>query len=99
MIEQKREKASAKREFVASTRVSPGSYASVLFIVSFVAAFLIYLEEDTVGILLFGLAIVLFPLLALSDRVGFDGKRLHRTGLLDARSGEADKHTRSDQGC
>jgi tetratricopeptide (TPR) repeat protein len=79
---ERRESVSTRREYVASTRVSPGSYISVLFVVSFTAAFLIYLEMDIAGMLLFGFAMIILPLLALSDRIGFDGKRLYRTGFL-----------------
>ena len=70
------------RKYIAITRVSPGSYMSVLFVVSFAAAFLIYVERDDAGILLFVVSILLIPLLAFTDRIGFDGKRLYRTGLI-----------------
>ena len=75
-------KGQVRREYLAVTRVSPGSYMSVLFVVSFAAAFLIYVERDDAGMLLFVISIFLIPLLAFTDRVGFDGKRLYRTGLV-----------------
>ncbi len=75
-------KSRVRREYLALTRVSPGSYMSVLFVVSFAAAFLIYVERDDAGISLFIVSIFLIPLLAFTDRVGFDGKRLYRTGLV-----------------
>jgi tetratricopeptide (TPR) repeat protein len=76
------ERVSARREFVASSRVSPGGYLAALFLASFVAAFLIYLELDNAGIILFGFSALLIPLLAFTDRIGFDGKRIQRTGFL-----------------
>src|SRR5258708_37004548 len=76
------ERVSARREYIASTRVSPGGYLAALFLASFFAAFLIYLELDTVGIFLFGSAILMIPVLAITDRIGFDGKRIQRTGVL-----------------
>lgn len=71
----------SSRRYIASTRVSPGGYMAALFVLSFAAAFLIYCEMDTAGISLFGVSLIVIPLLAFRDRIGFDGKRLHRTGL------------------
>ncbi len=63
-------------------RVSPNSYFIALFLTTFFSGFLIYLEQDLAGILLFGASWLIFPLLAWKDRITFDGKRLTRTGIL-----------------
>ena len=65
-----------------SIRISPNSYFIVLFLTTFFSGFLIYLEQDVAGILLFGLSWLIFPFLAWNDRITFDGKRLTRTGFL-----------------
>lgn len=65
-----------------SIRVSPNSYFTALFLATFLAAFLIYLEMNLTGIILVGLSWVAFPFLAWSDRIVFDGRRLTRTGYL-----------------
>ncbi len=63
-------------------RVSPNNYLAALFIAAFAAALLVYLEKDRAAIAVFALSWLIFPLLALTDRVAFDGKRLYRTGFL-----------------
>ena len=65
-----------------SIRISPNSYFIVLFLTTFFSGFLIYLEQDLAGILLFGTSWLIFPFLAWNDRITFDGKRLTRTGFL-----------------
>lgn len=65
-----------------SVRVSPGNYFSAAFATTFLSAFAFYLERDIFGTALFFIALVLIPILAFTDRVSFDGRRLRRTGLL-----------------
>lgn len=65
-----------------SVRVSPNSYTTALFLVTFFSGFLIYLEIDWAGIALFAAGWLAFPFLAWTDRIAFDGKRLRRTGFL-----------------
>ncbi len=65
-----------------SVRVSPQNYFAVLFVASFVAAFLFYLRIDAAAIFVFALSWILIPSFALNDRILFDGKRLQRTGLV-----------------
>ncbi|MDQ3178914.1 MAG: hypothetical protein M3Q33_00180 [Acidobacteriota bacterium] len=65
-----------------SIRVMPNSYFIALFLTTFFSGFFIYLEQDLAGILLFGTSWLIFPLLAWTDRITFDGKRLRRTGFL-----------------
>jgi tetratricopeptide (TPR) repeat protein len=65
-----------------SIRVSPNGYFAALLLSAFFSAFLIYLEIDWAGILLFAAGWTLFPALLWTDRIVFDGKRLTRAGLL-----------------
>ncbi len=66
----------------ASIRVSPNSYFIALLLGTFFSAFFIYLEMDFWALLLLGLCVFVLPLLAFTDRIAFDGKRLRRTGIL-----------------
>jgi tetratricopeptide (TPR) repeat protein len=65
-----------------SIRVSPNSYFIALFLTTFLSAFLIYLEKDFYALTLFIAGWLVFPILAWTDRIVFDGKRLMRTGFL-----------------
>lgn len=65
-----------------SIRVSPGSYLTTLLLGIFFAGFFIYLEMDLWAIPLLGFCLLVVPLLAWTDRIAFDGKRLTRTGFL-----------------
>lgn len=65
-----------------SIRVSPNSYFTALFLTTFFAVLLFYLEYDLSGILLLAISIVAFPFLLWTDRIVFDGKRISRTGYL-----------------
>jgi tetratricopeptide (TPR) repeat protein len=62
--------------------VSPNGYFAALLLSAFFSAFLIYLEIDWAGLLLFIAGWTLFPALLWTDRIVFDGKRLTRTGIL-----------------
>lgn len=63
-------------------RVSPGSYIAAVFFLSFVSAFLFYLDNVLVASVGLTVAWVILPLLWFFDRISFDGRRLFRTGLL-----------------
>lgn len=63
-------------------RVSPNGYFAALFIITFAAGLLVYLERETAAIFLFAAGWTIFPALAWSDRITFDGKRLARGGFL-----------------
>ena len=65
-----------------SIRVSPNSYFNVIFLATFFSGFLFYIEQDLIGIILFIGSWIIFPILAWTDRIVFDGKRLKRTGFL-----------------
>ncbi len=67
---------------IISIRVSPNSYFAATFLTTFVSAFLIYLEMDFFALTLFAAGWIIFPVLAWTDRIVFDGKRLTRTGFL-----------------
>ncbi|HXG85433.1 MAG TPA: hypothetical protein VNI84_15535, partial [Pyrinomonadaceae bacterium] len=67
---------------IIGIRVSPNGYLTALFLASFASGLFIYLERDLAGMLIFGAGWIIFPLLAWSDRITFDGKRLVRTGVL-----------------
>ncbi|HXH70459.1 MAG TPA: hypothetical protein VNI60_09035 [Pyrinomonadaceae bacterium] len=67
---------------ITSIRVSPNGYFAALLLSAFFSAFLIYLEIDWAGLLLFVAGWTLFPVMLWTDRIVFDGKRLTRTGLL-----------------
>ncbi|MEP6946443.1 MAG: tetratricopeptide repeat protein [Acidobacteriota bacterium] len=74
--------ASALADRPISVRVSPSGYLIAVMLVSFFSAFFFYLEIDAAGIALFCLAWLCIPFLALTDRIGFDGKRLSRSGII-----------------
>jgi tetratricopeptide (TPR) repeat protein len=68
-------------EFI-SIRVSPNSYFIALFLTTFLSGFLIYLEQDFFALWLLAASWLTLPLLAYTDRIIFDGRRLARTGFL-----------------
>ncbi|MDQ3061475.1 MAG: tetratricopeptide repeat protein [Acidobacteriota bacterium] len=78
----KLETAAINSEEIISIRVSPNSYFVVLFLTTFLTGFLVYLEQDLIALALFVMSWLCFPILAWTDRVVFDGKRLTRTGFL-----------------
>ena len=69
-------------ENINSIRVAPNSYFVALFVSTFFSGLFIYLEKDLAGILLFVLSWLIFSILAWTDRIIFNGKKLIRTGFL-----------------
>ena len=65
-----------------SIRVSAYNYVSSMFVCSFFSALFIYLESNLIGYILLAISGIVLPVLALTDRVVFNGKRLYRSGLL-----------------
>lgn len=63
-------------------RVSPNSYFVAVFLVSFLTAFLVYVEHDFFALALFAASWLIIPFLAWNDRIVFDGKHIFRTGFL-----------------
>jgi tetratricopeptide (TPR) repeat protein len=67
---------------IASVRVSPGPYLAFGSIVAFISALLLRSEYDVLALSLIGGAVVIVPVLALTDRIVFDGLALRRQGPI-----------------
>ena len=65
---------------LASVRVSPGSYLAAASVLTFGSALLLRSERDLWALAAIGLAWLIVPLLALTDRIEFDGQVLRRRG-------------------
>lgn len=65
-----------------SVRVPLNSYVTAFMVGSFFAGLFVYLEFERLAYAMFVLSWVVVPLLAFSDRLVFDGKRIRRTGIL-----------------
>ncbi len=66
----------------ASVRAIPGGYFSALVVSSFVAALIAYLGYTEQAIPVVVISWIAIPVLWLTDKITFDGKRLVRTGLF-----------------
>jgi tetratricopeptide (TPR) repeat protein len=64
-----------------SVRVALNGYWAAMLALSFVAVLCFRLQFDVAALVALGLAFVVCPLLAFTDRVRFDGGKLWRTGL------------------
>ena len=80
-VKDERERA-LKRPSIASVRVSPGPYLAVACVVTFLSALLLRAQYDAPALLMLAVAWSIIPVLALTDRVVFDGVSLRRQGLL-----------------
>ena len=78
-VSEERERA-RKKPTIASVRVSPGPYLALAGVVTFVAALLLRVNYDAAALILIGVAWLIIPVLALSDRIAFDGSSLRRQG-------------------
>ena len=77
------ERERARKSFtVASVRVSPGPYLALASVITFVAALLLRAHYDAAALGLIAAAWLIIPVLALSDRIVFDGTSLRRQGPL-----------------
>jgi tetratricopeptide (TPR) repeat protein len=65
---------------VASVRVSPGPYLAFASVIAFISALLLRSEYDVLALSLIGGALVIVPVLALTDRIVFDGLAIRRQG-------------------
>lgn len=65
-----------------SIRAHAPSYAAASFSLSFFAFLAFYLEFPTIGFSLLIVAGLLIPILAFTDKIVFDGRRLIRTGAV-----------------
>ena len=65
---------------LASVRVSPGSYLAAASVLTFSSALLLRSERDLLALAVVAVAWLLIPILALTDRLEFDGQFLVRRG-------------------
>ncbi len=71
-----------KRMPVATVRVSPGPYLAVACVLTFSSALLLRAENDVLALILLLVAWLVIPIVALTDRIVFDGQSLSRRGLV-----------------
>ena len=69
-----------RRAAVASVRVSPGPYLAIASVMTFSSALLLRSNHDAWALILVGVAWIIVPVLALADRVVFDGVSIRRQG-------------------
>lgn len=65
---------------LASVRVSPGSYLAAASVLTFGSALLLRSERDMLALAAVAVAWLIIPVLALTDRIEFDGQFLVRRG-------------------
>jgi len=80
-VQEERERAQ-KRSTIASVRNSPGPYIAFASVLTFVAALILRANQDALALILVGAAWLIVPVIALSDRIGFDGVSLRRQGPI-----------------
>jgi len=81
LTEVKRERAHPRKgQRLASVRVSPGSYLAAASVLTFASALLLRSEQDLLALGVVGVAWLVIPALAFTDRIEFDGKVLSRRG-------------------
>lgn len=78
-VNDERERA-RKKPSIASVRVSPGPYLAVASVITFLAALLLRLHYDSWALMLIAGAWLILPVLALTDRIGFDELSLRTQG-------------------
>ena len=71
-----------RRTRLASVRVSPGGYLAAASALTFAALLLLRAELDAHALLAIACAWLVTPLLALTDRISFDGHNLKRRGIV-----------------
>ncbi len=82
-VNDQREHAS-KRPRIASVRVSPGPYFTLAAVLTFCAALLLRVHYDGWALLLIAAAWTILPVLAVTDRIVFDGVSLRRQGPVSS---------------
>lgn len=65
-----------------AVRVAALNYLVVLLLLTFFAAFMIYMDSEVTAYMILAISWISVPVLAFQDRVTFDGRRIRRTGLL-----------------
>ncbi len=69
-----------KRLRLAKVRVSPGSYLAAASVLTFGSALLLRSERDVLALVAVAIAWLIVPVLAMTDRIEFDGEWLVRRG-------------------
>lgn len=72
----------SKKVWVASVRVSPGGYLVASSVLTFAAGLLLRSEQDQWALLAVIVAWMLLPVLAMTDKIAFDGQSLVRRGIM-----------------
>src|ERR1700752_7846 len=67
---------------IASVRVSAGPYLAVASVITFSSALLLRSHNDAEALVLIAIAWIFVPLLALTDRIVFDGVSIRRHGPI-----------------
>src|SRR5207342_2083752 len=67
---------------LARVRVSPGSYLAAASVLTFCSALLLRTERDLLALAMLAFAWLVIPVLALTDRIEFDGQFLIRRGPI-----------------
>src|SRR5258705_5825840 len=67
---------------LARVRVSPGSYLAAASVLTFCSALLLRSEKDLLALGVLGFAWLIIPILAITDRIEFDGQFLIRRGPI-----------------
>jgi tetratricopeptide (TPR) repeat protein len=67
---------------LASVRVSPGPYLAAASVLTFCSALLLRSNKDAPALVVLGIAWLIIPILALTDRIEFDGESLVRSGPI-----------------
>lgn len=65
-----------------SVRVPANGYFSAAFVGAFFGALAMYLEQWPAAYVILAISWAVIPLLAMTDRIVFNGKRLYRTGII-----------------
>jgi len=71
-----------KEPRLARVRVSPGSYLAAASVLTFCSALLLRSERDLLALTTVAVAWLIIPMLALTDRIEFDGEFLVRRGPI-----------------
>ena len=69
-------------ERTAKVRALPSGYFTASFVLSFLAALLTYLDYIYYALPLVTISCFVIPILWMTDKIKFDGRRIRRTGLL-----------------
>jgi len=67
---------------VRSVRARTNAYGLGALVCLFLSCFFVYTGYETPVLIFLAAGLISYPLLAVSDRIGFDGKRLYRTGVV-----------------